>query len=73
VLNPRIQSVLSDITRTGAFSKLTADMNKFARLNLPDSILKGVLGKTLPSTTLSKLLPSIAVEPVVEADAVHQQ
>jgi hypothetical protein len=73
VLNLRIQSVFSDITRTGAFSKFTADMNKFARLNLPDSIFHGVLGKTLPSTTLSKLLPSIAVEPVVEADAVHQQ
>jgi hypothetical protein len=44
VLNPRIQSVLSDTTRTGAFSKLIADMNKFARLNLPDSVFKGVLG-----------------------------
>jgi hypothetical protein len=61
VLNLRIQSVFSDITRTGAFSKFTADMNRFARLNLPDSIFKGVVGKTLPSTTLSKLLSSIAV------------
>ena len=63
VLNPQIQSVLKDINRTGALAKLSADMNKLARPNFPDSVLKVVLGKSIPASTFEKLLPKIALEP----------
>jgi hypothetical protein len=63
VLNPQIQSVLTHIGRTGVLAKFSADMNKLGRPNFPDSVLKGVLGKGLPASTLQQLLPKIAVEP----------
>lgn len=62
-MNPQIQSMLRDISRTGALAKLADDMNKLRRPILADSALKGVLGKNFPSTRLQNLLPKVAVEP----------
>ena len=57
VMNPQIQSMLRDINRTGALAKLAADMNKRGLPILPDSTLKGVLGKNFPSTAFRTCWP----------------
>jgi hypothetical protein len=83
VLNPRITSLLTDIQKTGALTRFQRDYSRLGRLSLPDSVLKGVVGKgildtgilgkaahtkglvgpVMPSTTLAKLMPSLASEP----------
>lgn len=49
-LNPRITSVLADIQKTGALARFQRDFSKLGRLNLPDSVLKGVMGKGVLDT-----------------------
>lgn len=46
-----------------AISRLTEDVSKFGRLNLPESALKGVLGKNLTSSTFANLVPALSAEP----------
>lgn len=63
MMTPQIQSVLRDLNRTHALTKLAADMNNLGRPILPDSALKGVLGKKFSSTGFQNLLAKVAVEP----------
>jgi len=62
-LNPQIQSIFKNINRIGALAKFSADMDKLGRTNVPDSFLKGVLGKR-HHATFQKFLPKTAVEPL---------
>lgn len=67
-LNPSITSALASIQRSGALNRLVKDMDKWRRLGIGDSALKGMLGKgvlssSFDSATLAKLMPATALEP----------
>jgi len=44
-------------------SRMAADMNTFGRLNLPSSVIKGVLGKSFTSSALSSVMSALSIEP----------
>lgn len=67
-LNPSITSALASIQRSGALNRLVKDMDKWRRLGIGDSVLKGMLGKgvlssSFDSATLAKLMPATALKP----------
>lgn len=51
------------MTRLAAFSRLSESTSRFSQVNLPDSALKGVLGKNLPWSAFPNLKPTIDFKP----------